>query len=568
MMTHDEHKIMKRFATLALWVVSCLSSSAQITLGYCDEEGYTGSTTNNNTSATISCAMGVTPALQTDYTFCSISYLRILLTAPLNLTSLKVWIRQELTDEDALTGIDIDPETLDEGWNDIQLPTPIVLTGDKTIYCGYSYTQSSKTRIPTSGHKGTPESFYVSTGSNWRDMSEQHAPVCIRAGLSSNYQWAMELTNLSLEHRWYDIDGDDDTITIHGIVRNLGNEPLHRFNITVQETDAVTLETTFDCEDILFGYSIPFVVSFLRNKDFHQTNPDIPVQLSICLPNGQENQCDYPTTGTVYYELGQSNPDPSTAPTNLLIEEFTSEANGYAPAGQTHLRNSIDRALSLIGDKKTDVILLSRHEGYGPADAWRIPGSDFQANFFGPEELTFAPAAFVCRNGLPFSTTLDEDSIAQMISELYDRQYGNIQVEDVSFDADTHTVTATIKTHLFGISIYRNPTLVVCIKQDKVPSVAQKNYYPERYDDDWQLDVIRSFANLPRNGRLLGNFDLEAAATGQVKLSEYIDQQFLFSDILPSDITTNEGLTLVAYIFDKGFTNKIIAAFQLKILKT
>ena len=568
MMTHDENKIMKRFAILALWVVSCLSASAQITLGYCDEEGYTGSTTNNNTSATISCAMGLTPALQADYTFCSISYLRILFTAPQNLTSIKVWIRQELADEDDLTGIDIDPESLDEGWNDIQLPTPIELKGDKTVYCGYSYTQSSKTRIPTSGSKGTPESFYVSSGSNWRDLSEQHAPVCIRAGLSSNYQWAMELTDLSLEHRWYDIDGDDDTINIHGIVRNLGNEPLHRFNITVQETDAVTLETTFDCEDIHFGYSIPFDVCFLRNKEYQQTNPDIPVQLSISLPNGQDNQCDHPTSRTVYYELGQSNPEPSALPAKLLIEEFTSETNGYAPAGQAHLRNSIERALSLLDDKNPEVILLSRHEGYGPADAWRIAGSDFQANFFGPEELTFAPAAFVCRKGLPFSTTLDEDSIARMISELYDKQYGNIQVEDVLIDADAHTITATVKTHLFGISIYRNPTLVVCIKQDKVPSVAQKNYYPERYDSDWQRDVVRSFADLPHNGRLLGNLDLEAAATGQVQLSEYIDQQFPVSDILPSDITTNEGLTLVAYIFDKGYTNRIIAAFQQKITRT
>ena len=568
MTTNDEHKTFKRLAMLALWTVFCLNASAQLTLGYCDEEGYTGSIANSNTNATISCAMGLTPALQADFTFCSISYLRILLTAPQNLTSLKVWIRQELADEDNLSSIDINPETLAEGWNDIQLLTPIELTGEMTYYCGYSYTQSARTHIPTSGTKGTPESFYVSSGSNWRDMSEQHAPICIRAGLSSNYQWAAELTNLRLEHRWYDINGDDDTITIRGIVRNLGSEPLHRFNITVQEADSVTLETTYDCEDIFFGYSIPFVVSFLRNKVFHQTDPDIPVHLAISQPNGQDNQCDHLTSRTIYYELGQSNPDPSIAPTNLLIEEFTSEANGYAPAGQTHLRNSIDRALRLLGDKGPDIILLSRHEGYGPADGWRTVGSDFQANFFGPDELTYAPAALVCRDGLPFSTTLDEDSIAQMISERHDRQYGNIQVEDISFDTDTHTVTATVKTHLYGISIYRNPTLVVCIKQDKAPSIAQKNYYPERYDDDWQFDVVRSFANLPQEGRLLGDLNLEAAATGQVQLSEYIDQQFLVTGILPSDITTSAGLTLVAYIFDKGYTNKIIAAFQQKITRT
>ena len=80
--------------------------------------------------------------------------------------------------------------------------------------------------------------------------------------------------------------------------------------------------------------------------------------------------------------------------------------------------------------------------------------------------------------------------------------------------------------------------------------------------------MVRSFANLPQEGRLLGDLNLEAAATGQVQLSEYIDQQFLVTGILPSDITTSAGLTLVAYIFDKGYTNKIIAAFQQKITRT
>ena len=179
---------LRRLVLLLLLVISAENALAQLTLGYCDEEGYTASLTNNSTTATISCAMGLTPALQADYTFCSISYLRILLTAPENLTSFKVWLRKDLNDVEDLSTIDIEPSALVEGWNDIALPDSIRLTGTETYYCGYSYQQCVKTRIPLSGTKGTDESFYVSTGGTWRDMSNRYAPVCIRVGLSSNYQ--------------------------------------------------------------------------------------------------------------------------------------------------------------------------------------------------------------------------------------------------------------------------------------------------------------------------------------------------------------------------------------------
>ena len=534
----DASSSLRRLALLLLLVISTENALAQLTLGYCDEEGYTSSLTNSSTESTISCAMGLTPALQADYTFCSISYLRILLTAPENLTSFKVWLRKDLNDVEDLSSIDIEPSALVEGWNDIALPDSIRLTGAETYYCGYSYRQSAKTRIPLSGTKGTDESFYVSTGGTWRDMSNRYAPVCIRVGLSSNYQYAMELLDLRLNHRWFDIHSEGDTVVLRGSIRNLGSDPLHQFRVSVEEADLNRHEATYDCASTGFGYSVPFEFSFPRSGNITSTSPDIPIRLAISQPNGQENQCDHATRRT--------------------------ESNGYAPAGQTHLRNSIERALQCIPDAHPDVIILSRHEGYGPADAWRIAGSDYKASFFGPEELTFAPAAMVCRNGLPFSTTLDEDSIAQLISERLNVQYGSIRFDQVTFDADTRTVSATLTTHLYGVSAYRNPTLVVCIKQDKAASVAQKNYYPTLYDSDWQRDVVRCFIPLPHEGRLLGDADPEAVAAGLVQVSDCVDRQFTISRTLPSDITSKEGLSLVAYIFDNNYTDQIIAVSQSK----
>ena len=128
----DAASLLRRLVLLLLLVIFAESASAQLTLGYCDEEGYTSSLTNSSTEATISCAMGLTPALQADYTFCSVSYLRILLTAPENLTSFRVWLRKDLNYANDLTGIDVEPSTLTEGWNDIALPDTIELKATET----------------------------------------------------------------------------------------------------------------------------------------------------------------------------------------------------------------------------------------------------------------------------------------------------------------------------------------------------------------------------------------------------------------------------------------------------
>ena len=107
---------------------------------------------------------------------------------------------------------------------------------------------------------------------------------------------------------------------------------------------------------------------------------------------------------TLYYELGQASIMPDMS--SYIIEEYTSEKCGYAPVGQARLREAIVEAHKLnLGSQfqgwldgdldgyYTDYILLSRHEGYGPADAWRVSSnSDYNPAVFGPDRLTFAPA--------------------------------------------------------------------------------------------------------------------------------------------------------------------------------
>ena len=557
---------LKCLVSMSLFFAVAVSASAQLTLGYCGEETATGGLSNSSTSATISCAMGLTPSMRADYTFCSISYLRIYLTAPENLTSLRIWLRHELTDDADVASAEIDIASLTKGWNDLAFPQPYDgLSADGTLYCGYSYTQNAKTQIPTSGERGVSGSFYVSSGSTWRDMSSQHAPLCLRAGLSSNYQTAFELTHLQLSHRWFDIDSQHDTLTLLGTVRNLGAEPLGSFSLNVRDGGGGTHDYAITCDSTAFGYNVPIEVQFRHGTNSLLADPDIPVTLTIARPNGHDNQAEHATSGTVYYELGSSYSNPQGTPPALFVEEFTSEANGYCPAGQTHLRNALGQAFEHYDGVRPDVVLLSRHEGYGPNDSWHVDNSDYEAQFFGTDALTFAPAAWVNREGLPFSTTLAEDSIALLIAQASYTPYANILIADASFDPASRVLSATVMTELFGISAYRNPTLVVCVKQEAVPSVAQKNYYPDVYDGDRQHDVVRRYVTLPYEGRLLRDLDLEAVATGQVKVRDCALQQFSVSETLPADIVSADGLSLVAYICDLDFTGRIIAVCELKL---
>ena len=544
---------------------------AQLIMGYCDDNVTRGSLLHSG-SGSYGCAVALTPELQQTYSYCDIQSIHIGLCNVDNISQLQVWLRRHLTDEEPLAVADADVSQLVNGWNEIPLPSTISLPGD-TLYCGYSYTQTGKVYIPFTPSVNVAGSTWLMSNNKWKDYSSKYGPLYIRAGLLSRYANALQLHDTWLGHRDYLINADRDSIVVRGTVTCMGASPLTSFLVTCVDADGATTNATVACTPTACGYDVPFELHIRHGVNGYQLSPDVPLTVGVSLPNGEPNEyADAHLADTLYYELGETNP--LGLPCNLLIEEFTSERSGYAPAGQTHLREALPLVLptlygpdyqELVGLWTPELILLSHHEGYGPADPWHITDPTYDATLFGSDCLTFAPGAIANRHGTVFSTTLPEDSIARMITGGYAAAYADVQLSEAKIDLEARTVSVLAQTSLFTISHFLEPVLTICLVQDSVPSIAQVNYYPDLYDGEWQHDVVRCYLDVTEDGRLIQGYQTNDIQQGRIPIGNQYSHQFEAHASLPDDIQSSGGLRLVAYIYDAADLHRIIAAFELKI---
>lgn len=562
MTTHNINNFMRTLGILFLFLFSALPLHAEVTIGYCDDQVSESGVSNSSTTATISCAIGLTPAVQAPYDYCNVSYLCVGLTNPQNYTSFRVWLRNELTDETDLIGLDVDPATLQAGWNYFELPASVALPVNTTLYCGYSYTQSAKTPIAAHGPKGTANGFYLGSNGKWKDNSSSYAPLCIRAGLKSQMNNAVRLNQLGLSPRCFTLASINDTLTISGEVLNIGNEPLQSFQITCIDQGSFPQSFDFSCAATEYGERVPFELQLpISNR---QEVTDAPIAIQLSFPNGTENESLKQTSDTLYYEVADWS---ITNNGTILIEEFTSERCGYAPIGQQRLREALR--------SNNHYILISHHEGFGPADSWRVSSnSDYTPALFGSEQLTFAPAVLINRKGLPVSTTLPTDSLEQIIASLPANHYFSPTISNTKLEQETRKLTVNIDVNIHVAAAIRNPHVVCCVKQDTLASIAQNNYYPESYSSQYQLDAIRCYLKEEGgNGALYSQTDMEAVFSGRQPIGDQLTESdngvrsisMQFSAILPTDIRSLNGLSVVCYIYDKGFSNQVVGTCEYKL---
>lgn len=573
---------------VALFATAASSASAQIVLGYCGDKIATTGLSNTNLDAEISCAMVLPPDKLTDYTICGMSEIQVGLSAVEGLTSLKVWVRHHLNDDDIVTA-EMPVDELEAGWNTITLPETVSISGEDSLYCGYSYTQSEVVKcISYNGAKKTKNSFFISNGTMWGDYTKNYGPVSIRAGVTPLYDNAIKLTDLRLDLRSQHYKGPNEDylpITISGTLQNVGKQQLQSFVISNTDNGVASEDITFlmEGDSIGFGQSTTFCYQMIPGADVLSPAHDIPIQVTIHEPNCDAEAILIDCERALYYELGSSSVMPDMA--HYIIEEFTSEECGYAPIGQKRLREAIEKAHRLnLGEHYqywldgeldgyyTNYTIISRHEGYGPADSWQIDrGSDYSPTIFGPEKLTFAPAMTVNRFSIPVSSTLSTDSLASIIASYPVPNVVSLWSENTTYDASTRKLSVTIKAMLWSTAFCQDPRIILCVKQDEVASIAQKNYYPEKYNSDYQLDVICCFLSCTSgSNKLYPKADMEGIIAGQLPISEQLELDeygnpcctFTFEGILPSDIESLEGLTLVGYVADQQPGGRIFGAFS------
>ena len=483
--------VMKKIlSTIALLTAMTVGAHAQIDLGYCGD-GINSSVTNSSTTATISCAMGLTPEMLSAYPNCGIDAVKAGFFTVDNIATLNVWVRQHLADE-KLVSCDIDPTTLLQGWNTFSLDTMLKTADFDTLYIGYDYTQKAKSSkvIGNSGKKGTANSFWLAVNGKWRDNCSAYTPACIRAALTSLVDYDICLTSLSLDKRYQDWHSplQDYTINVTGQLQNRGKQTLDSFEVCWQDDDK-SGQAAFDCH-ATFGQTVDFSFQFDPSV-IYQANS--PLVVTLAKPNGQVDACPENDSRTLYYELqGEMTGGVDRFFAGYLLEMYTSLQNGFAPLGQRNVRKMYsdyyNRDPGLVGDFP-DLFLLTIHQGYGPADSLRVTeNSDYSAKaVFGPEELSFAPALSVNRL-VTVSSTVSPDSLRQKIKELggtSPRGMFRDASAKVSISQENNKVVQTLdlscKVKLKSLAWAENPVIMAVLVENETPiwPGSQKDYYPD-----------------------------------------------------------------------------------------
>lgn len=547
------------------------SVQAQVFVGYCPDQ--ISSSGLSNINSPVSCAAAFTgQGLLSLYQDCDLGALNIGLSSTQGLTSFRVWVREHLN-ADNLVECQVPVDSLVTGWNTITLPQSVAIAGHDTLYCGYDYThdQQSVHVISYAGAKKTKLSFWLGVNGQWGDYTSSRGPVSIRAGIVGQAANTVRLSNLRLNRRSQPFSAEPsqyDSITVSGTLQCLGSQPLRSFSLVVTDNDSVTPDTlTFsDFEALQFGQTLQFAYSLRPGVGVTAPCHDVPLSTLVLKPNGDADAHVIDGHALLYYDLYDA--QTTSQPAVNIIEEFTSERCGFAPLGQQRLRQALDAVWPQQSDAPRYVI-LSHHEGFGPADAWRVTqGSDYDAALFGPQRLSFAPAALVNRQGQPFSTTLPVDSLQQLLlSSPQASQYVSIQAQA---QCQQGLVTATVTVCPQALTFCQNPQLVLCLVQPQVASVQPRNYYPDAADATWQRDVIRCYLHSTTGSdALFPSADMSALMSGQLRVADAMsatvgqELTFQYQGHLPADVSSLQGLVLVAYVYDKGYTHRIFGSYSL-----
>lgn len=566
------HIIYNIIALASLVAASCLSAKAQVYVGYCSDDVAPTGLGNTNASATISCAAGMAQdGVLQPYQICDMTQLRVGLSTTEGLTSFKVWIREHLG-SDNLTEVEVPVDELTAGWNTFELPMSFDISAYDTLYCGYDYTQSKKNvkAISSAGPKNTPNSFWIANNGKWRDYTSGNAPVSIQAAVKPRYENALRMNwaKLDLRSQLFDPNGEYERIGIEVNFTNMGSNEHPLFDIHNLDNGIDDLVVQYDYPSLEFGEELTMHYWLTPGHGVTAPASDIPIVISVDGLCNDSSALLINCRDTLYYELGGESSMPDMG--EYLIEEFTSEECGYAPIGQQRLREAIEEAHRIrLGDQYqawldggldgyyTHYEILSRHEGYGPADAWRVSqGSDYKPEFFGQDKLTFAPAMMVNRKRLPISTTRSVEELAETILACHKTTPVTLADTDIQYDADTRTLRVKATVWFWSMAFCRSPRLMLCVKQDEVTSRNQKNYYPESYNADRQLDVVRLYLG---SCDLYETTEMDRILSGQARIADLVDvdeygqyyRTYTFEGTLPDDITSLQGLNLVGYVYDQ-----------------
>lgn len=471
-------KIQRSFAVLVVMLLVSISAQAAVAyIGTC--EGKLATVGQSKTgSGTISPAVILPKDSYQNYDGASITALRFGLVTTTGISNVKVWLRHSLEGENIA---EVDVASPVQGWNEVELPSPVVLDASDDLVLGYSFDQSSSVKCISVAGQSHANGYWVAKNGVWDNRSAQ-----VSGSLSIEARVEGEMVNncnLSIISAAYDrlcAYGDDFHATI--VVQNTAPSTINGYSFIydINGEEATSEERQ---KTLVYHQRDTFTVVIPTNTIAEAVKVPVNVFISAI---GDENPND---DRTLVYLSSYT----QTMPHKVLLEEFSTEKCPNCPRAHSTIRTCMEEGYD------AHTILVTHHVGYGTD--WLTVNDDKNYLWFYGEDGTFAPAGMFDRNNRPeFHMKGGSDDLRYPVFSIGYPDTFRPSLESAialpSFVSITPTVTYDSASRLLDLTVDMeklealdaltdNPRLTVFLTEDSIIARDQagvsSSSYPHRH---------------------------------------------------------------------------------------
>ena len=460
---------MKRaaFAIILLLCISLESMAHTIDLGFVNKQGGTTTGEKPHGKTAASAAIRLPKEMLVRYASADAGgkggnefrSVRVNLPKLKNLVdSVVVWVRTSLDGENLATGTasrfkDDGLPTLEQGWNTVNLTSPVTIEKGKEDYVGYTYYQRTKVCATNYYYRGTSGYSYLQINGDWKEWQE--GALCIEAGIDGA---SMPQKDFLLQGAKGIVEADGGMM-IQTRLFNMGQAMTHQLMFSIANEKS-TLTVNADAlipPNTLDTLSIPLLTA---PKEWGVgTN----VTVTLTAIDGEKDAFADDNTAQCVFNYSRM----------LLIEEFTTERCPNCPK-MAELLNNFIHGGSELGKQS---VMVCHHAGYYTDEFTTQDALDYQW-FYNAGGGTYAPA--VMFNRRPYNET--EEGLTPVVFPTSEEQVMGY-AEDCLAEPSTLILSTTADVNLadsfvtvnvkgrklegFGCT---NPKIFVYLTEDNVLS--------------------------------------------------------------------------------------------------